>query len=181
MRIKIPFPAFTMCEASNASLAGSEIEFAWLDRFKFPTFLVSTELGQCMIINFCDQKNFLRSGADEDGLFEYSPTPRDDNVPENQTRPYSTISIELGINAAISRFFEASEIESPLALILMIHSPFELPTQETQKFYLSHIDFDTFFVSPLIDRIDDSMISMEPQKYDQKIVLKFSFKKYFEA
>lgn len=163
---QIPFPAFTICEIGNQTYADSKIVHVWLEVFMFPIFVVSTELGMCRTLNFCDQNKFLQSEVDERRVFKYFFSNFDDRVPENQTRPYTTTSPERGMNVVVFHghlgIASKNKVNNPF--ILMIHSPFELPTKKDQQYYMSDMDHDTFFVTPHLTKIDDTMIGMEPHE-----------------
>lgn len=44
----------------------------------------------------------------------------------------------------------------------MIHSPFELPSKANQQFHMGGMDYDTFFITPQLSTIDDTMLDMDP-------------------
>lgn len=128
--------------------------------------IIPTELGLCRTVNFCDKENFLRSKVDEGRGVKYIFSIEDDIVPENQTQPYMTTSPELGVDVAIFHgdLKKSLRARGNSSILLMIHSPFELPTKGNQKFYMTGMEYDTFFVTPQLYSIDDTMIGMEPHE-----------------
>lgn len=79
-----------------------------------------------------------------------------------------TTSLELGIDTNFYNSDHEFDDEGKLKtqpndpLLLMIHSPYELPTLETQTFLVVDLEHDTFFVTPQLNKIDDTMMTMEP-------------------
>lgn len=165
---KIPFPAFTICDTGRRTYATSDIEVQWMDYFSLPVFMASTELGKCKTLNFCDQKMFFRDEVFKgDRAFRLLVSKYEDDVPLNQTQPVMTTSSELGIEAVISRHqynMETLKYSDSNSFILMIHSPFEVPTKANQKFYLTDLDSDLFSVTPQVNTIDDTMTGMKPHE-----------------
>lgn len=86
----------------------------------------------------------------------------EDNFLENKTTPYMTTSFELGMDATVYNGVFYQKDSTPFSL--MIHSPFELPTMDNQKFYYSDMSDDIFFITPQLHTIDDSMIGMKPHE-----------------
>lgn len=157
---KDSFPAFTVCEIGNATHDDRQLGCTSLEDFTFPIFIVPTNLGRwCRIINFDDQKHFLPDVVGGDRIFKYTFTWFDDNVPANETRPYRTTSAELGVDAVVYHDNEP-KVRGNNPFLFMIHSPFELPTVETQKFLMVDMDDDRFLVTPQLNKIDDTMIGM---------------------
>lgn len=168
IRKQIPFPAFTVCDTGNLTYEDSKIEVAWLQRFEFPFDLVETELGLCRIVNFCKRNDLLRGEIDGNRTFTYVPAMFDDAHLENQTQPSMTASLELGFDAKIyaleNRRLINRQHKNRSPFILIIHSPYELPSSENQKFNAVLMDYDTFFVTPQLTTIDDTMIAMKPHE-----------------
>lgn len=136
----------------------------WLDKYELPNFISRTELGTCRTTNFCELESFeslLSNNVLSDGI-----------PPENQTQPYMTNAVIFGFDIMILPIAHQSGDgpkytalkNSPNPYILIIHSPYEMPTKKTQQFYVSDIEYDIFFVTPQLNKIDDSMIGMEPHK-----------------
>lgn len=68
------------------------------------------------------------------------------------------------VSIYISRWVVDQKPTDKNPFILMIHNPYELPTNDTQKYYENLIDYDTFFITPQLNTIDDTMIAMEPKE-----------------
>lgn len=141
----------------------------FLEEFTFLKFSVPTELGKCRMLNFCDRNKFLRDEANDGRVLGIGIVHQSNKlVADNQ--PYTTTSLELGADLKIySLDYEEDDDEnltprSNDPFILMIHSPFEMPTRENQKFLIVDMDHETFFVTPQLNRIDDTMIDMEPHE-----------------
>lgn len=120
--------------------------------------------GQCRTVNFCEKKKFFESEVDDKRFYEsHSWVVR---TPENETQPFVTTSPERGLDASILYFDYRNDMrpKDKSSFILMIHSPLELPTESNQKFHLNDLDYDTFFVTPQLNTIDDTMIAMKPQE-----------------
>lgn len=166
---KIPFPAFTMCDP--AMFNDSQGYVTWQVNFVLPMIEVSTEVGLCRTVNFCGQNNFLRDEAYEERIFGNSHTNYDVDLPQNETPPYMTTTKNLGAIARFSKLsiWHAFEPFTPFQLI--IHSPHGLPTRNDQQFHMSKMDYDTFWVTPQLTRIDDTMIGMEPHEEVSSTVL----------
>lgn len=164
---KIPFPAVTVCEIDTFN--DSNLSIDWLGVFDIPANVIPTELGLCRTINFCDQKDYLRDDVDEERIFVDTVAEYYDVVfePENETRPYMTNSINLGLTIT-AYYRDAKGLEARTKAIkpfmLIIHSPFEWPTRHNQRFTLVDMDYDIFWVTPQLNTIDDSMIAMDPQE-----------------
>lgn len=165
---QIPFPAFTICALGNSTIDDSVLDFSWMEIFTLPTFLISTEFGICKSVNFCDRKMFFSSEVDEKQISEYSPSkyPQYTKTPENQTQPYKTTSLEFGFFARVLHRKNLNQLEKIFTnpILLMIHSPFELPTKKSRQFTMVDMNFDNFIVTPQVEKIDDSMINMEPHE-----------------
>lgn len=171
---QIPFPAFTICMDENLTTADVNVKVKWLESFDSPVFLTATELGKCRTVNFCDPKLFFEPMVDDEQFFEYIDFDDETDeewkfygtFPENQTTPYSTSQLELGFETTVYSGFNNKESNKKggNSFILMIHSPFEPPTKETNKFFFGVASYDTFFVTPQLTTIDDTMIGMEPKK-----------------
>lgn len=88
------------------------------------------------------------------------------DMPENETQPLSTTSVNLGFTTAVVYDLSKTvpELKPINPLLLMIHSPFEVQTKENQKFFVVEMDYDTFFVTPQLTTIDDSMFGMRPHE-----------------
>lgn len=163
---KIPFPAFTVCATGNTTFAYKELISKSQINYVIPPFGIPTDQGQCRTINFCNQKKILRFGVNDAGIFELKGWLK--RVLKNQTQPFMTTSYELGFDASILYKDYRKINESTLKLltkstfILMVHSPFELPTKANQKQYLTDMDYDTFFITPQLNTIDGTMIGMKP-------------------
>lgn len=139
----------------------------WLRDYELPLIAVPTELGLCRTINFCDEKNYLRDNVEDKRIFQgvVGIDLEDVTKPENETQPYMTSSVNSGFMAVAFKKGEKIRAQSPLSPIqLSIHSPFEWPTKRNSWFTLVDMDYDTFWVTPQLDTIDDTMIAMEPQE-----------------
>lgn len=142
----------------------------WQKLFVPKARVIPTELGLCRTTNFCDQKEFLQhEGRFSMELKLYSGIERvGAKIPEkmviNKTQPFTTNSVNLGFTATANNddMYDGKKMVDPF--LLMIHSPFELPTEESQKFVISGFDFITFYVTPQLKTIDDTMIGMEPNE-----------------
>lgn len=170
---QIPFPAFTVCELDNASYADVNIEINFMEFIDTPIYVISTEYGKCRVANFLDPKAFFHSKADEKQFFEYVELDDDTDedlkyngsFPENQTTPYKTSSFELGFDITVynGRYDKAFVDQDSKPFILMIHSPFGLPTKDSQRFYFADMSHDAIFITPQLNTIDDTMIGMKPK------------------
>lgn len=163
--IKIPFPAFTVCETGSSSYSDSTLIAYWLDHFNFPIFVMLTEVGLCRTVNFCFEENFLRDDVDNKRIFQYYQAYNIDWL-KGQTQPLKTYSPELGVETTIENndFYTFFKTKGNSSYKLMIHSAFELPTKRNQIFYVADMDYDTFWVTPQLNTIDDTMISMDPEE-----------------
>lgn len=89
----------------------------------------------------------------------------DINVPVNQT---PLTAKYLGIYAAVFKRSYRMGVLIDRGTItpfkLMIHSPYALPTKKDRQFQMVNMDYDTFWVTPQINTIDDSMIAMKPHE-----------------
>lgn len=163
--IKIPFPAFTVCEIDNATYRDSSLNSFWFSNLHVPVFVMLLELGMCRTVNFCYEENFFEDQVDQRRIFQYYQVPQS-FLQQNLTQPIKTPSPELGIDSTIENndFYRFFRTRGNSSYTLMIHSPFELPTKRNQKFVIADMDFDTFFVTPQLNTVDDSMIGMDLQE-----------------
>lgn len=89
------------------------------------------------------------------------------HFPENETTPYNTSQLELGFETTVSSGYNKKDSNQTDGepFILMIHSPFEMPTKENYKFFFADASYDTFYVTPQLNTIDGTLIEMDPKKY----------------
>lgn len=164
--------AFTVCSTGNFTYLDNSIPAEWLDTYFMRNVKVPTEIGLCKTFNFCKRHNFVQERVDEGRVFVNDTDNESEkfvNDPEdffNETQPYKTSSRELGFDVTI---YHADDEDEPDTLdhrsyILMIHSPFELPTKENHKFYLNDRDKFMFYVTPQLETVDDTMIDMDPHE-----------------
>lgn len=160
---QIPFPAFTFCDikAENLTTPNQPLDFNWLEQYglTLSVYEMSLEIGKCKTVNFCDRKHFFQSTVDQNRITEYIERYR--KKPKNETAPYKTTSTELGFRAQILSY---NMLKAANPFILLVHSPFELPTKDNVKFTMVDMDYDNFFVTPQLENIDDSKINMEPHE-----------------
>lgn len=150
-----------MCETNSSKFNDTRMDVVWLQELVIPTFVIPTEVGLCKSVNFCDQNLFLSDEVDKQRTFKYIYAWFDPDIPENETQPFMTTSLNLGLVVSV---FQRNLRTLVDPFLLMIHSPFELPTKETQNFYMSGLDHDNFYVSPQLNTIDESMIGMQPHE-----------------
>lgn len=141
----------------------------WLDEFDLPIDVVATELGTCRIVNLCKRNDLLRDKIDGNRTFGDTSWQLRQKYPENVTQPFMTTSSDLGMNVILTILKKNGYQTEPRPkgvnpFILMIHNPYELPTNQTQKYFENLMDYDTFFVTPQLNTIDDSMIAMKPKE-----------------
>lgn len=99
---QIPFPAFTVIGVNTYN--HSDIRVNWLQEFRIPLTGVLTEFGWCKIANFCSRKNFLRYEAYGERIFGETDIFHDNNnLPEDETRPYKSNSNRLGFFVAVMK------------------------------------------------------------------------------
>lgn len=145
-----------------------EIEARWLTEFSLHKILLTTELGVCKTANFCDQENFLHDEVDKDRIFQNLTTDFfiwELREPKNKTKPYMTTAESLGLRTTAFHnpyLFEDKNNVDPFLMI--IHSPFELLTENDQQFVVGGLDQDTFFITPQLNTIDESLFGMKPQE-----------------
>lgn len=124
-------------------------------------------MGKCKTVNFCDSKNYLHDDVDDEKVlklhfinFEHY------EMTENETLPYKTTSLDLGIFVTV--FYEDLDTKAiqqrKNSFVLIVHSPLELPSKSNQLFHMGGLDYDTFFVTPHLNTIDDTMIGMTPEE-----------------
>lgn len=142
-----------------------------MDNFELPNLVSRTELGICRTTNFCELESFKRLLS-----AYFLSIPPDSIQPENQTQPYMTTAVAFGFDVMILPIsleqngtgvggFNYSALKNNTnPFILMIHSPYELPTKKTQTFYVSAVENDIYFITPQLEKIDDSMIGMDPHE-----------------
>lgn len=53
---------------------------------------------------------------------------------------------------------------------LIFHDPFEFPTPESAHYYTRTFRSLTFLISPELVSIDDSLVGMTPDEYEEKVV-----------
>lgn len=163
---QIPFPAFSLCEINDEDFDDTEIRHLWQDYFVLPVHFFPTELGKCMTLNFHDREKFYSDEVSHDRQGWTTREHADREIkPENQAAPYMTTSAEFGFDAVMyieTGIYAMYEKLSPFNLV--IHSPFEMPTKANQRFLMAEKDYNTFFVTPQLSTIDESMTAMEPQK-----------------
>lgn len=156
MSQKIPFPAFTICEIGSSALHTQYwTALVWLEEHNLPIVTKRTDFGLCRIMNFCDRDSFFQDTVDKKGVLDPGVEPPTEGEFLNESQPYKTTSPELGVEAMIS---------SKNQFVLMIHSPFELPSKDNQMFHLPDKGHYTFFVTPQLNTIDDTMIKIKPQE-----------------
>lgn len=128
--------------------------------------MVITELGWCRTINFCEQKSFLQADVEENRLFPSIEAEYDPYVPENYTPPFMTTLASQGMNVRIFRENEemAPSLRNANTYLLMIHSPFEVPTRTNRRFQMVDMDYNSFYITPQLNKIDETMIGMEPKE-----------------
>lgn len=153
-----------MCEKS---VNDTNIISYWLQEFYRPAIIVPTEFGLCRIVNFAEPENFLQSEVDERRIFQEVYNFYDDIDPvDNGKQPLMTTSMNLGFSTMLVNNEQIGDFKKPDidSFLLMIHSPYELPTNENQKFIISDLDRYMFDVTPQLNRIDNSMIAMEAKE-----------------
>lgn len=148
----------------------TDAKLTWLEQFAMTEIETMTELGLCRIANFCGRKKFLRDEVYGARIFgepySYYSLP---NLPENSTPPYMTTSKTLGFIASVFKRIHSTETLMNLSATikpfkLIIHDSFRLPTPDDRQFYMENMDYDTFWVTPQLNKIDDSLIGMKPQE-----------------
>lgn len=131
-----------------------------------PVFSVTNKLGFWRILNFCLPSEFLNEEVDIESHYKIFKEEFGYIKNEIRAQPYKTTSPDLGFQVSINHgslmALPTLRIENPF--VIMIHSPFELPGEETQKFFLVELDYDVFVVTPQLNKIDDTMIDMEPEE-----------------
>lgn len=170
--LKISFPAFTICENSLSSYSESTLDAVWLGNSYFPIFVMLTELGLCRVVNFGLEEHFFHDQVDSKRIYKHYEI-RDNEWLQNRTLPLKTPSLELGIDVYIENddFYTFYKTRGNSSYQLIIHSPFELPTKENQKFIVADMDYDTFWITPQLNTIEDSMIGMQPQELEIKLMI----------
>lgn len=154
-----------MCETGSSSYSDSTLAVVWLEHYQLPIFVMLTDFGMCRTINFCFEENFLQDDVDNKRIFQFYQA---DNIGwlKNQTQPLMTPSPELGVDAIIENkdFYTFFKTRGNSSYELMIHSPFELTSKQNQKFQIADMDYVTFWVTPQLNTIDDTMIGMDPKE-----------------
>lgn len=157
------------------------MDSGWGKAFFISATVMQTELGLCRTVNFAEPADFLHEEVDGkrifQGIYDWNKElfPETGSIgsfsfePENETQPYMTTSVNLGFKTTM--FYDKNKKRNQNRTmginpgLLMIHSPFEFPKKGNQKFTISGLNKDTFWVTPQITKIDDSMIGMEPHEY----------------
>lgn len=120
-------------------------------------------------MNFCDREEFLRDGLDAERFFKIVFRGRTfDDLPfDNETPPFKTKSLEVGLGSMFS--YRHGSIGPELQLkghpcLVMVHSPYEFPNRDSPKFYLSQPDLRLMLVTAQLTKIDDTLVGMEPHE-----------------
>jgi hypothetical protein len=101
------------------------------------------------------------------------------SVDLNETYPWKTTDKDFGFHVTFYRkqlldlfsdtFFPSGKLfEHPKGIIsgahLMYHDPYELPFQSIQSVYAPYSNTTYYLVTPVMTKIDESLISFPPEK-----------------
>lgn len=130
--------------------------------------LTPTMIGFCKTFNILKAKDFFNDKSVSSIWAKRSkgqitnPLSKMKNLSQYSKKPIplTTASKQLGLEIIIS--FWANHTGS---FPIMIHSPHELPNENSQKFVLSYGDVVDFLITPQLKQIDDSLIGMKPEEF----------------
>lgn len=148
-----------------------------MERYSFRYQKIHSKFGYCDVFNMIDVKemfnadlvaDFFTSIVDLQVRTSRPAGAKFTIVDWNATKPFKTLHKKLGIDATLYRgIVHVDRIHSVKKLQRIIfHSPFEMPSENSQQFFLSEGDSVMFSITPQLKTIDESLLQLKPLEYD---------------